>query len=296
MNKELVVGDIVDKDENFIMSPKIDFAFKLLFGDVRRQHLLISFLSATLRLPKKEFEGLIFLNNELHKEYDDDKKGILDVRAMLVDKRQIDIEIQILPTQYMPQRTLFYWAKMYNGQIQSGNSYHALKKSITINIVDFKCVEIPKVHTQYHIAEDSCGEKLTDLLEIHFLELAKLKSCNMEPNDPIKIWLEFLNAESRSVMELLSEKNEDIKMAYEELKVISKDKQSRMAYEAREAAIMDEATRIEEAENRGEIKGKIEGQVETAIYMLRDNFLIEDIVKYTGLSKEKISELLEREK
>ncbi|MEQ8199552.1 MAG: PD-(D/E)XK nuclease family transposase [Clostridiaceae bacterium] len=37
---------------------------------------------------------------------------------------------------------------MYNSQIVSGDTYDKLKKCITINIVDFECVPIEKIHTK----------------------------------------------------------------------------------------------------------------------------------------------------
>jgi hypothetical protein len=55
------------------------------------------------------------------------QKGILDVRVKTRDGRQINIEIQILPTEFMPERTLFYWSKMYVSQIKAGDTYDQLK-------------------------------------------------------------------------------------------------------------------------------------------------------------------------
>jgi hypothetical protein len=34
-----------------------------------------------------------------------------------------------LPTEFMPERTLFYWSKMFTSQIQSGDGYELLKKA-----------------------------------------------------------------------------------------------------------------------------------------------------------------------
>lgn len=99
----------------------------------------------------------------------------MDVRAKTKDGREIDIEIQVLPTKYMAERTAYYWAKMYNEQIKSGEPYDKLNKCITINIVDFKCTPLSKIHTSYHITEDESGYRLTEVLEIHYLELPKLE-------------------------------------------------------------------------------------------------------------------------
>jgi len=56
---------------------------------------------------------------------------------------------------------------------------------------------------------------------------------------------------------MLAEKNKDIKKAYDLLQIISKDEKSRMLYDAREAELRDQLTRIETAENKGRAEGKI---------------------------------------
>lgn len=191
--------DKKQNDDGFLMSPKIDFVFKLIFGDEKHKDLLIAFLSAVLGLPESEFEEISIINSELLREFAEDKKGILDVRAKTKLGKQIDIEIQILPTEFMPERTMFYWSKMYLSQVKPGDTYDKLMKCITINIVDFKCVPINKLHTKYHLTEDKTGYMLTDILEVHFLELPKLfdEEVLKDENDPIVQWMEFIDAKSK---------------------------------------------------------------------------------------------------
>ena len=119
------------EDQDFIMSPKVDFAFKMLFGDEKNKDILAAFLSSVLKVPRETFEELELINTELLKEFKEDKKGILDVRVKTNKGEEIDIEIQVVPTSFMPQRTLFYWSKMYTGQIKSGDTYDKLQKCIT---------------------------------------------------------------------------------------------------------------------------------------------------------------------
>ena len=41
---------MVEFDDNFIMSPKNDFVFKMLFGDEKNKDILIAFLQAVLKI------------------------------------------------------------------------------------------------------------------------------------------------------------------------------------------------------------------------------------------------------
>ena len=247
-------GKIID--DNFIMSPKYDFVFKYIFGNEKHKDLLIALLSDILVISEEEFDGIEIINSELIKEFKEDRKGILDVRVRTKLGKQIDVQIQILPTEYMAERTMFYWSKMYTSQIKPGDTYDKLKKCVTINIVDFKCTPIKKLYSSYHLIEDESGYRLTDILEVHFLEIPKIfdEEIERDENDPIVQWMEFLDAKSKGVMEMLSEKNKDIKKAYDLLQIISKDEKARMLYESRQAEISDQLTRIKSAEEKGVLR------------------------------------------
>ena len=274
MTSKKCKGKQIPMDDGFLMSPKVDFAFKLIFGDEKNKDLLIAFLSAVLGLPAEEFEGIEIINGELLREFAEDRKGILDVRAKTKQGKQIDIEIQILPTEFMPERTMFYWSKMYISQIKPGDPYSKLKKCITINIVDFRCTPLKKLHSWYHLSEDTTAYRLTDILEVHFLEMSKLNDPEIprEELDHVVEWMEFLDAKSKGVIEMLADKNQDIKKAYDILQIISKDKKARMLYDAREAELRDQLSRMETAENKGRVKGKAEGKAEVICQYLEARF------------------------
>jgi predicted transposase/invertase (TIGR01784 family) len=243
------------------MSPKIDFAFKLIFGDKKHTDITIAFLSAVLKVAREELAEIEIINSELLREFKEDKKGILDVRVKTRDHQQINIEIQILPTDFMPARSLFYWSKMFTSQIRAGDTYDQLKKCVAINIVDFKCTPLNQLHSCYHIMEDTSGHRLTELLEVHFMELPKLVEKDIERNedDPVVQWMTFIDSQSQEVMEMLAQKNQDIGRAFDLLQIISQDQNKRMAYEARQAEIMDQRTRILEATRKGEEIGAEKG-------------------------------------
>ncbi|MCX7885399.1 MAG: Rpn family recombination-promoting nuclease/putative transposase [Caloramator sp.] len=282
-------------DENFLIPPKFDFVFKHIFGDVKHKRALISFLNSVLEIPKEDLEGLEILNPELTKSFKEDKKGILDVRVRTKDKKEIDIEVQILQSSFMPERTLFYWGKMFTQQIEAGQDYTKLNKCITINIVDFNVTPIKRLSSTYHIFEDETKFKLTDALEIHFLELKKLydKEVPRDENDPLVMWMEFIDG-NREVIDMLSKKNEDINYAYDILKIISKSKEARMAYESEMAALRDEKTRLIEAEEKGKNEGRIEGKREVAERMLKKGLNVQTVAELVDISIEEVEEIIKK--
>lgn len=130
---------------------------------------------------------------------------------------------------------------------------------------------------------------LSDILTLPEEEIPKLfdEDIERDENDPIVQWMEFLDAESKGEMEVLAEKNNDIKMAYNLLKVISKDEKARMLYEAKYAEISDQRTRIKSAEE----KGAIEKALKVAENLLLMGINIEQIASATELPMEKVIEL-----
>ena len=56
---------------DFLMKPKIDFAFKEIMMDEKAR---IGFLSAVLKIKPEEIKETQVLNTNLRKEHDDDKQ------------------------------------------------------------------------------------------------------------------------------------------------------------------------------------------------------------------------------
>ncbi|WP_082676398.1 PD-(D/E)XK nuclease family transposase [Shouchella shacheensis] len=47
--------------------------------------------------------------------------------------------------------TSAHWAKLYEEQMQEGGEYRDLKKTITINILDFNVVANGQYHNTFHL-------------------------------------------------------------------------------------------------------------------------------------------------
>jgi predicted transposase/invertase (TIGR01784 family) len=100
------------------MLPKIDFAFKLLFGDERSKNILADFLKAVLpELADEEIEELTILDPHLKREFSGDKLEVLDVKARTRSKktkteRILAIEIQISNIPGMRSRVSYYQSNL----------------------------------------------------------------------------------------------------------------------------------------------------------------------------------------
>jgi len=108
---------------DFLMKPKIDFAFKEIMTDEKAR---AGFLSAVLRLNPVDIARTELLNTNLRKVHEDDKLGILDVRISMNDNTEIDTEIQLSELNVWMERALFYLSKMFTEQIEKGQGYDVL--------------------------------------------------------------------------------------------------------------------------------------------------------------------------
>ncbi len=223
------------QQQNFLMKPKVDFCFKELMADATVRK---AFISAVTGIP---FENIIetkLLPTHLRKKTKDEKLGVLDVRVLLDNKTQIDIEIQISPSAYWAERTMFYLSKMFIEQIAEGDDYAVLDKCIHIGILDFEIFDSEECYSRFHLWEDDRHQIYSDKFEIHTLELPKLAKHDY-PETELLDWMNFINAETKEELEMASMKNPYIQKAYKNLEEISADEEKRLEYEAREKAIRD---------------------------------------------------------
>lgn len=234
---------------DFLMKPKIDFAFKEIMMDEKAR---TGFLSAMLKLDPADIRETKILNTSLRKLHEDEKQGILDVRVLLNSAMEIDIEVQLSTMKVWADRSLFYLSKMYTEQIVPGQNYTVFKKCVSISILDFDLFHgETEFYSCFHIREDTRNLLYTDRMEFHVLELPKLPEELREDSGDILLWAKFINAERKEEFDMLAEKNIYIGSAYRQLQTISQDRQKRLAYEARQKAILDYNQGIYEAEQRG---------------------------------------------
>ena len=278
---------------NFLMKPKIDFAFKEIMADETTR---IGFLSAILKLNPKNIKKTQILNTNLRKLHKDEKQGILDVRILMNDNTEIDIEIQLAELKVWADRSLFYLSKMYTEQIHEGQKYDIFKKCVSISILNFTLFpKEPEFYSCFRIMEEKRQTIYTDKMEFHVIELSKIPKEWKGENHNILLWAKFINAERKEEFEMLAEKDSYIHHAYQQLQIISQNKEKRLEYETREKALRDHNQLMFEAKQSGLEEGIGIGKEKEAIRIAKDLLLLnvpdEIIIKSTKLTIEQLQSL-----
>ena len=277
-----------------LLDPKMDFVFKNMFGSEKHPNILISFLNATLK-PKDLITEVEIKNTDLNKGYIEDKFSRLDVKATTSNNEIINIEIQLKNEYNMIKRSLYYWSKLYSEQLNEGEDYSLLKRTICINILNFKYLKTRMFHSVYRMKEIHTNEELSDIEEIHFIEIPKLEDGSDE-KDMLVAWIEFLkNPESEKVRSLEMSVDE-IREAKDELIKMSNDDTQRELYEMRAKTLRDKISALNEAERKGIKKGREEGEKNKAIEIAKSLIDLgldkESIAKSTGLDLCEVEKLM----
>lgn len=287
-----------------LLNPKIDIVFQMLFSS-DNTNITKGLISALInkKIEKIELE----INKQLLGKQIDEKVGIVDLRARLNNNIECEIEMQMVYSKNFIPRLLYYWSKIYSGQLKKGNMYNELNKVICIAIIneEIKEFEEIKAHSKWQIIEDENRTKiLTDKLELHIITIPKAikeyKENSKNKENKLLQWVMFLNEPECVEVDEIMKENSEIKEAKVALRELSEDEENRRIAELREKHILDTQdiyeTGLDEGFKRGEKVGKIAGKMEgsneakekIAKKLLNKNMPIEQIVEITELKKEEI--------
>ena len=164
-----------------------------------------------------------------------------------------------------------------------------LERTIAILITEYEIKGLEELgyHTEWKIIEEKGRKKiLTDKLEIHILELNKIRGKENE-DDELLDWLFFIdNPKSERVREAMKE-NEELQEANKKLNQMSEEEEMQRIAWWREKALHDEAS----LKGMGRREGEKKKAEEIAKKMLQEKMEIHLIAKLTGLTEEELKKL-----
>ena len=179
--------------------------------------------------------------------------------------------------------------------MQKWESYDSLHKCITINIIAEPFPLNTAVHSQYLLQEKEKHTMLTDVLEIHFLDLQaakRLKEERKSQRSRLINWLKFIGTSDKEERQMLATTSPILKMLNEKIDVLTLSPVERKLYESRMKLKSDIATISESQFNAGRQEGKSLGlaegsrqaKLETARILKQLGDSTQKIVQATGLT------------
>ena len=278
-----------------VLNPRVDFAFKKLFGSEENKDILISFINAVVSKEDQVID-VILLNPYNNKEHQSDRLSILDIKATDEKGRQYNIEMQITDQVYYNQRALYYWSRLYTSQLQEGDAFVDLKKTISINVLNFDYFdEEPTYHNVFKVLHAESHKSYFEDLELHFIELHKFDDEVNHIKTTLDRWVKFLKKAHHYDKTTFPEElkvEPAIEKAFFSLNTLSLDKEEREIYEARLKWLRDEDAALQKAHEKG-IEQGIEqgwqkGMRDMAKKQLKRGVSVDIVVEDTGLTYEEV--------
>ena len=281
-----------------------DYIFKRVFAYKGNESVLKDFLEALLKI---EIKGIKITNPEIIPYEKGEKRGLLDIKAEINDGTMLDVEMQMKNERNTEERATEYMGKMISEQLQVGEDYQNLKKSIVIFITNYNFLKRNSYHSVGRMKFDKTlkdeyvnmgyekeDEVASKYIEVHYIELPKFKKKELSKFTKLDQWMCIFTQNREGIM-LAEKENKEIKRAINTLDFLSKDPKER---EIHNSIVMAEYNRLvsehnffEDGKKEGKKEGKIEGKIEIAKKMLKEKVPIEMIEKFTELSKEEIEKI-----
>ncbi len=245
------------------IDPKVDYAFKRVFGDQRNADILIHLINAILQR-QDPVVSVDILNPFNDKDFSEDKLTVLDIKARDQVGNLFNVEMQLLLPQHFRSRVLYYWAALYRQQLQEGESYSRLRPTISICLINHKLFrEVDDYCLDFRLVNQEHLLCFSEHLQLYVLELPKFQRQLSELRGPLEKWMYiFRHGATFDADHLPAEFSEPVyQHAFKELKMLTQDDLERERYESRQKAIRDQISLLEGAREQGIKKGRKEGQL-----------------------------------
>lgn len=273
----------IDGEEEVEYGLTNDYMFRSVFQ--ASEEALKGLLSALLYIPEEEILSCKICNPIILGDAIDEKTCILDIRVLLNNSKQINLEMQMGSVENWTDRSVFYLCKMYT-DIKKGLDYTEAKSSIHIGIMMKSPIpEDAAFYNEYALKNRRTGYEFTGKIALHVLDLSYLEQVpEEERNSALYYWACVFKAKTWKEVLAMAEQSESIKKAVVTLWELSEDEKIRLQCEARERYQMDWQSSMRT--NRE--KGREEGRKEIILALVQKGMSIEKIAQIVGIEEAKI--------
>jgi len=246
------------------INPRVDFAFKKLFGSEENKDLLISLINAIVG-EKDQVVSLTLRNPYNLADYQAGKMSILDIKAIDSNNRWFNIEMQMSQDLHYDRRALYYWATLLTEQLGEGMVYQQLHKTISINILNFDLVhQHDAFHSRYRILNADTGDDdaMHDVFELHYVELPKFHKDYSDVVTVLDRWSLFLTRAHEINKEHIPASLSCDPAIVSAIQKVDRmfDEDERKIYDVRMQALCDVTSKILSAKEEGREEGLKEGR------------------------------------
>ena len=184
-----------------------DYMFRALFQ--KNNRALKGLLGSLLHMQPEEILSVEIMNPIVIGEAIQDKEFRLDIKAMLNNYQQINLEMQVVNHHDWPERSIGYLSRMYNN-LQKGDQYIDTKPAIHIGILNFSPFEEQPIFYSRNLLMDIVQHRIysskfaVNVLDLSHIELAT--QADKEWN--LDFWARLFKAKTWEEMKMIAKDNE----------------------------------------------------------------------------------------
>ena len=211
-----------------LLKPKYDIVFQSLFSNKNKKetgYLISAILGTKVKIIK------ITTEISAVRELPEEKVERLDLVAETEEGEIIHIELQLVDYKNTVKRLIYDLSQNMSKQLIRGKDYSTIKRTVTIGLLNYNLEEINEkepMHSVYQWREKNRNELLTEVEELHIIEMSKAKrDYEKNPKDEIAQWALFILNPNNKEVKSIMEENEEINETVEKLKTISEDENIR---------------------------------------------------------------------
>ena len=287
------------------IDPRVDWAFKRIFGSEDTKECLITFLNGLFE-DELVIKDVTFAKTEKLGLRPDDRGVVFDVYCVTNEGKHVIVEMQKKEQEYFADRALYYTARAIVQQGVRGIWDYHLAPVYTVCFMDFVLDSpiLKKFRTDLVLTDLQTHQRVSDRMRIVYLQLPLFdKHTEAECMDIFDCWIYIMKnmnmfeqmpfSEKYPVFRKLAEIGDLRKLSREELELYDEDiKNMRDIYATRK---FDEKRGMEKgmAKGRaeGKVEGKAEGKAEVARNLLAMGMSWSQIMQATGLTEDQLKQL-----
>ena len=179
-------------EKNSIIPLNFDYVFTSIFNNEKNINILENFLSVYLEVPIEKVKGKVKLQA---RELPIENKKVKRKQVYLIidlEGEKINIELSNQMNQGIIDRNIVYLCSIHSRELKYGdNRYQNIKKTLQINLNNFKCNK-EKIKESYYIQNEK-GEKLSEKIQIDVIDMEKAKEkCYTTSENKLARWCQLM--------------------------------------------------------------------------------------------------------
>ena len=282
------------------INPFTDYGFKRLFGEEPNKELLLDFLNELLKDEQGNITSITYLKSDRLGTSEEDRKAVFDLYCENEKGEKFIVELQKTKQKFFKDRTVYYSTFPIREQAQRGSDWNfELKAVYTIAILDFifdaDKDEPNKFRYDVKLTDVETCEVFYDKLTFIYLEMPKFHKSVDALDSRFDKWM-YVIRNLNKLDRIPNELREGIFERLFEIAEIAKfSREEAEAYEDSLKSYRDLKNSLDTAFEEGMVKGELKKEITFVLRLKNKDMSIAEISDLTGLSVERVKEIIKNE-